>query len=55
VFSPNAGIVPYAGFCDPKLGFLPTETEDEENVLLPNMSNKEKNKEPTGVLLEEVP
>jgi hypothetical protein len=55
VFSPCVGIVPYTGFCCKKPGFPPIETATDENALLPNVSNKENEKEPIDVVLEAGP
>jgi hypothetical protein len=55
VFSSCAGIVPYTRFCDPKPGFPLAEMIADENVLLKNVPNKDNDKEPTSVVLEESP
>jgi hypothetical protein len=55
VCAPCEGIVPYAGFCDPKPRFPLVETTVDDNALLPNSPNKENRREPTGVVLEEGP
>jgi hypothetical protein len=55
VCAPCAGIVPCIGFCDPKPGLPPAEMTADENALLPNVSIKGNEKEPTGVVLEEGP
>jgi hypothetical protein len=48
-------IVPYTGFSDPKPVFPLAEMTAAKNAMLPNASNKDNNKEPTGVVLEEGP
>jgi hypothetical protein len=55
VCAPCAGIVSCVGFSDPKPEFPPVYMTTDENALLPNASNKENDKEPTSVVLEEVP